>query len=62
VMREIGLRGAVTGVSGYATAPQYRVRNGEFLIPRFPFPDSLPYLIQQVGGIERFKSLLRGVR
>ena len=61
VLRETGLQGAVTGLAGFATAQRYRNPNGEYLIPRFPFPDSLPYLIQQLDGLERLKFMLRGL-
>jgi len=59
VLGEIGLT-AVTGVAGFATPRRYRSPNGPFLVPRFALPDSLPYLVQQVGGLERLKFLLRG--
>lgn len=61
IMREVGIRGAVTGVAGFATAQRHARPDGAFLIPRFPFPDSMPYLVQQVDGLERFKFLLRGM-
>lgn len=60
VMRELGLLGAVTGTLAFATVRRYRAPDGPFLLPRFPFPDSLPYLIQQVSGLERLKFWLRG--
>jgi peptidoglycan/xylan/chitin deacetylase (PgdA/CDA1 family) len=59
VMQSVGLRGAVTGLPGYATARQFRAPRGQFLVPRLVFPGSLPYLIQQVNGLERLKFLLR---
>jgi hypothetical protein len=58
-LQETGLRAAVTAIEGFATAPRFRGGNGAFQIPRFPLPDSLPYLIQQVSGLERLKFLLR---
>jgi peptidoglycan/xylan/chitin deacetylase (PgdA/CDA1 family) len=60
VLRSTDLKGAVTSVAGFATSPRHRARNGPFTVPRFPFPDSLPYLVQQVSGIERLKFMLRG--
>jgi len=60
LLRRAGLRGAVTSVAGFATPRQRGTVNGEFNIPRFPFPDELPELIQQVAGIERLKFLIRG--
>lgn len=62
LLRDTGLRGAVTSVAGFATQSAHRSANGEFLVPRFSFPESLPYLIQQVSGIERLKFLIRGDR
>jgi peptidoglycan/xylan/chitin deacetylase (PgdA/CDA1 family) len=60
ILRQAGLQGAVTATPGFATSRRYRAADGAFLIPRFPFPDSLPYLIQQVGGLERLKSFFFG--
>ena len=60
LLAEAGLVGAVTSVGGFATKNRYRSPNGAFTVPRFPLPDSLPYLIQHVDGLERFKALLRG--
>ena len=60
ILTDAGLVGAVTGVEGFVTKERYRAPNGAFLTPRFPMPDSLPYLIQQVNGLERFKLMLRG--
>jgi len=61
VLREAGFLGAVTGAAGFATARRHHTPNGPFLMPRFPFPDSLTHLIQQVGGLERLKFLIRGM-
>lgn len=61
VLRRAQLTGAVTSMPGFATAKQFSAPNGQFLVPRLPFPDSLPYLIQQVSGLERLKYMLRGV-
>ena len=58
VLRAAGLA-AVTGIAGFATSRRYRDGDGAFLVPRFAFPDSLPYVAQIVGGLERLKSLLR---
>ena len=60
-MRQVGIRGGVIGLPRYATARRFRERDGEYLIPRFPCPTSLPNLIQQVTGMERLKLLLRGI-
>jgi hypothetical protein len=62
ILDDSGLRAAVTGSSGYATRESYRDPDGAFRVPRFPFPDSYPYLAQQVSGFERLKALLRGSR
>ena len=56
-----GLTGAVTAIEGFATRHNIRAPLGAFAVPRFPCPDSLPGLIQQVSGLERFKYLMRGV-
>ncbi len=58
VLREQGLA-AVTGVAGFATARRFRAPDGPLVVPRFAFPDSVPYLGQIVGGLERLKFLLR---
>jgi len=59
-LERAGLRGAVTSVPGFATMRQRTMENGEFTVPRFPFPEELPQLIQQVAGVERLKFLIRG--
>jgi peptidoglycan/xylan/chitin deacetylase (PgdA/CDA1 family) len=61
VLRRAQLQGAVTSMAGFATPKHFRAPNGHFLVPRLPFPDSLPYLIQLVSGLERLKYMLRGV-
>ena len=61
ILKDAGLRGGVTGVAGFATSRHVRAPDGAFLVPRFPFPDSVPYLEQQVNGLERLKFLLRGM-
>ena len=61
VLRSAGLLGAVTAVAGFVTPEGYRAEAGAYRIPRFPFPDSMPHLIQQVGGLERLKFMLRGI-
>jgi len=60
VLAESGFLGAVTAEGGFVTRERYRTPNGVFALPRFPLPSSLPYLIQQVNGLERFKQILRG--
>ena len=62
ILAKSGLIGAVTARAGFVTRHRYRASNGAFSVPRFPLPDSLPNLVQQVDGLERFKFLLRGVR
>ena len=61
LLADAGITAAVTAVEGFATREQLEAPNGCYLLPRIAFPDSLPDLIQQVDGLERFKSLLRGV-
>ena len=60
-LREIGLESACTCIPAYATPRRFRLPNGSFNIPRFAPPDSIPYLIQFVSGLERLKLLLRGL-
>ena len=59
ILREIGFEGACTCTLAYATPRRFRAL-GPFQIPRFAPPDSIPYLIQFVTGLERLKLLLRG--
>ncbi len=61
VLRSAGLHGAVTGVAGFVTPRRYHSGSGAYCVPRFPFPSSMPHLIQQVGGLERLKFMLRGM-
>ena len=58
VLRQEGLR-AVTAEPGFVTAQGYGSASGPLLIPRFAFPDTYPYFVQIVGGLERLKMLLR---
>ncbi len=60
LLRAAGLEGAVVGTAGFTTAKSFGRAHGRYLVPRFPFPDQLPYLVQQVSGLERLKFLLRG--
>ena len=60
-LAEAGLAAAVTARVGFVTRDHLRVPYGRFSLPRVNFPYSLPDLIQQVNGLERFKSLIRGV-
>jgi peptidoglycan/xylan/chitin deacetylase (PgdA/CDA1 family) len=60
LLSEAGLTGAVTANVGFVLRELLRLPNGPFALPRISFPTSLPDLIQQVDGLERFKSWLRG--
>jgi peptidoglycan/xylan/chitin deacetylase (PgdA/CDA1 family) len=61
ILRELGFRGAVTGVPGYASASQVAaVPEGPFTVPRFSWPDEMATLMQYVSGVERFKDIVRG--
>jgi hypothetical protein len=62
ILSDAGLIGALTAQEGFITRSGHQDTDSVFRLPRFPFPDSLPYLIQQVDGLERFKFLLRGGR
>jgi hypothetical protein len=61
LLAEAGLAAAVTARVGFVTREHLRVPYGRYSLPRVNFPYSLPDLIQQVNGLERFKSLIRGV-
>jgi len=61
VARRAGMRGAVSGESGYFDR-DHILRNSDegFRVRRFAFPDDLTDVIQYVSGIERAKQVLRG--
>jgi peptidoglycan/xylan/chitin deacetylase (PgdA/CDA1 family) len=60
-MKNLGLIGAVTGVSAYAKAEYFRNSLPfPYRVPRFGYPDNLPQVIQVVSGFERFKRWLLG--
>jgi peptidoglycan/xylan/chitin deacetylase (PgdA/CDA1 family) len=60
VLRGLGFLGALAAEPGYANALSFRSgEDDRFKVPRFGFPDELPYVIQYVSGVERFKQLLR---
>jgi len=59
-LRQLGFTGAVVGEPGYADAVSFqRSAADPFKVRRFAFPDELPYLVQYVSGVERFKQILR---
>jgi len=60
-LQNAGISAAVTARVGFVTREHLRAPHGRFEIPRINFPYSLSDLIQQVNGLERFKSILRGV-
>jgi len=60
VLRRLGFLGAVASEPGYANALTFQGgEDDRFRVQRFGFPDELPYMIQYVSGVERFKQLLR---
>jgi peptidoglycan/xylan/chitin deacetylase (PgdA/CDA1 family) len=60
VLRELGLRGALTAESGYATVRAFgRNEDAAFQVPRLPFPDQLDRLIFMVSGGERVAEMFR---
>lgn len=62
-LRALDLKGAVTGVHGYASAAEIRHdAGGSYRVRRFPFPDELPTAAQYAGGFEQLKSVIRGRR
>jgi peptidoglycan/xylan/chitin deacetylase (PgdA/CDA1 family) len=55
-----GLRGAVTGIAGYAGGTDFRSsRNGRHLVRRFGLPCTMVDLKQYVYGLERLKQIVR---
>ena len=61
VLRRSGLMGAVTGVTGYSETGAFpRGSDAPFKVQRFGYPDTMIDLIQIVGGVERFKQIVRG--
>lgn len=60
-LRSLGLTGAVVGETGYATAAVVSAdERAAYRIPRFAYPDDLPYTLQYASGLERVKQSLRG--
>jgi peptidoglycan/xylan/chitin deacetylase (PgdA/CDA1 family) len=60
-LEQMRFLGAVIGSAGFVSSRTLRAGNAElFRTRRFPFPDSLSYLVQSVSGAERMKHLLRG--
>jgi peptidoglycan/xylan/chitin deacetylase (PgdA/CDA1 family) len=60
-LRELGLKGSVTAVAGYASAKRFN-ENADFryVVPRFEMPADETSLAQLTQGIERLKQLVRG--
>lgn len=60
-LREAGLAGAVTGISGYpVTGSLQPGTDAPYRLARFGYPPALSDLIQIVGGVVRFREILRG--
>jgi len=60
VLHRKGFMGAVASEPGYANALAFRAgEDNRFKVQRFGFPGDLPYVIQYVSGVERFKQILR---
>ena len=58
---EMKFLGAVVGSAGFVSSRAVCPGQPEpFQTRRFPFPDSLSYLVQSVSGAERMKHILRG--
>jgi peptidoglycan/xylan/chitin deacetylase (PgdA/CDA1 family) len=58
-LRQLGFRGAVSGVAGYADAGTFAcVPEEKFKIRRFSYHPDYPYLAQCVCGLERLKEVL----
>jgi peptidoglycan/xylan/chitin deacetylase (PgdA/CDA1 family) len=62
LLNRLGFKGAVVGELGYASERSFQHHaDSRFKVLRFAFPDELPYVLQYVSGVERFKQILRGV-
>jgi peptidoglycan/xylan/chitin deacetylase (PgdA/CDA1 family) len=63
-IRRLGLKGAVQGQNGETVrAAAFRAsETAGFRVPRFPYLDSLPHVMQCVSGVETFKARIRGMR
>jgi len=60
-LEEMRFLGAVVGSAGFVSSRAVDPGQAEhFQTRRFPFPDSLSYLVQSVSGMERMKHMLRG--
>jgi peptidoglycan/xylan/chitin deacetylase (PgdA/CDA1 family) len=60
-LEQMRFLGAVVGSAGFVSSRAVRPGQPElFQTRRFPFPDSLSYLVQSVSGVERMKYMLRG--
>ena len=59
-LAEMGLRGAVLGVAGYADRPRYADPSmGPFRVHRFSYDERLAFNVQYASGLERLKELTR---
>ena len=60
-LEQLGLTGAVVGESGYARVDVVSGNpRAAYFVPRFSYPDDLPYTLQYASGLERVKQSLRG--
>jgi peptidoglycan/xylan/chitin deacetylase (PgdA/CDA1 family) len=60
VIRRMGLSGAVTGQPGELHPTDFRKSTTmSYRVPRFPYSDSLPHVLQCVSGLEMVKSRIR---
>lgn len=60
-LKQMQFLGAVVGSAGFVRSSAVRPdQSGLFETRRFPFPDSMSYLVQSVSGVERMKHMLRG--
>lgn len=56
-LRQIGLQGAVVGMTGHATVTEARgTAEGPFTVRRFSYPDDFRITSQYVSGIERLRT------
>jgi peptidoglycan/xylan/chitin deacetylase (PgdA/CDA1 family) len=63
VLRECGLRAAVTTTPRHVTRSGYQAAaDSRFQLPRFPYRDDLPHFAQVVSGVEWVKSVARSIR
>jgi peptidoglycan/xylan/chitin deacetylase (PgdA/CDA1 family) len=60
ILRDVGISAAVTSQPGYATPAAFsESHDSPYLIPRFPYGETMTDLVQVVSGVERAKRVVR---